>query len=96
MEIAMNNFWRDAFRSVCVLSALCAVLGMAQAADDGADAFIKRVSTDILDTIKTDKSIRNGDVQKIGALVDQRVMPHVNFRAHDGLCCGAGLASGDA
>jgi phospholipid transport system substrate-binding protein len=90
MEIAMHNFWRDAFRSVCVLSALCAVLGLAQAADDGADAFIKRVSTDILDTIKTDKSIRNGDVQKIGALVDQRVMPHVNFQRMTASAVGPG------
>ncbi len=49
------------------------------AADEAADAFIKRVSSDILDAIKSDKSIKNGDVNKIVALVDQRVMPHVNF-----------------
>ena len=51
----------------------------AQAADEAADAFIKRVSSDILDAIKADKSIRNGDVNKIVVLVDQRVMPNVNF-----------------
>ena len=53
--------------------------GAAQAADEAADAFIKRVSSDILEAIKADKSIRNGDVNKIIVLVDQRVMPHVNF-----------------
>jgi phospholipid transport system substrate-binding protein len=37
------------------------------------------VSSDILDAIKADKSIRAGDVNKIIVLVDQRVMPHVNF-----------------
>jgi phospholipid transport system substrate-binding protein len=50
-----------------------------QAADEAADAFIKRVSVDILDAIKADKSIRNGDINKIILLVDQRVMPNVNF-----------------
>ncbi len=53
--------------------------GAAQAADEAADAFIKRVSSDILEAIKADKSIHNGDVNKIITLVDQRVMPNVNF-----------------
>ena len=52
---------------------------VAHAADESADVFIKRVSSDILDAIKADKSIRSGDVNKIVTLVDQRVMPHVNF-----------------
>ena len=52
---------------------------VAHAADEAADAFIKRVSSDILDAIKADKSIHNGDVNKIITLVDQRVMPNVNF-----------------
>jgi phospholipid transport system substrate-binding protein len=55
------------------------LVGAAQAADEAADAFIKRVSTDILEAIKADKSIHNGDVNKIIVLVDQRVMPNVNF-----------------
>ena len=53
--------------------------GAARAADEAADAFIKRVSSDILEAIKADKSIHNGDVNKIITLVDQRVMPNVNF-----------------
>ena len=55
------------------------ISGAAHAADEPADAFIKRVSADILDSIRADKSIHNGDVNKIIALVDQRVMPNVNF-----------------
>lgn len=61
---------------------LALTLGMSSvvsAADEPADVFIKRVSGDILDAIKADKSIHTGDVNKIVALVDQRVMPHVNF-----------------
>lgn len=44
------------------------------------DQLIKEVSTDVLDTIKADKSIQTGDVAKIITLVDTKVMPYVNFQ----------------
>lgn len=53
---------------------------VALAADTTADGFIKSVSGDILDKIKADKSITSGDINKISALVDQRVMPNLNFQ----------------
>jgi len=56
-----------------------AVLAHAQAAK-GPDALIKEVSTDVLDAVKADKSIKQGDVNKVIALVDAKVMPHVNFQ----------------
>lgn len=43
------------------------------------DALIKQVSIDVIDSIKADKSIQSGNVNKILALVDAKVMPHVNF-----------------
>ena len=51
----------------------------AQAAKDP-DVLIKEVSTDVLDAVKADKSIKQGDVGKVIALVDVKVMPHVNFQ----------------
>lgn len=51
----------------------------AVAAEESADAFIKRISVDVLEAIKADKSIRSGELNKIMVLVDQRVMPNVNF-----------------
>jgi len=77
----MNRFLSRRRWSAWVLGAVCALgmVGVAQAAEEAADVFIKRVSSDILEAIKADKSIRNGDVNKIIVLVDQRVMPHVNF-----------------
>ncbi len=78
----MNRFFSRRTFSVWAVGAAL-ILGLSasvvQAADESADVFIKRVSSDILDAIKADKSIRSGDVNKIVALVDQRVMPHVNF-----------------
>ena len=44
------------------------------------DALIKEVSTDVLEAVKADKSIKQGDVNKVIALVDAKVMPHVNFQ----------------
>lgn len=44
------------------------------------DALIKEVSTDVLDSVRADKSIKQGDVTKVIALVDSKVMPHIDFQ----------------
>ena len=43
------------------------------------DALIQQVSNEVIDTIKADKAIQAGNLQRINALVDAKVMPHVNF-----------------
>ncbi|RZT95128.1 phospholipid transport system substrate-binding protein [Rivibacter subsaxonicus] len=43
------------------------------------DALIKQVSDDVIDAVKADKAIQAGDVKRIVALVDAKVLPHVNF-----------------
>jgi len=52
----------------------------ALAADEAPDAMIKRLSSEVLDSIKADKSIQSGDVSRIVALVDQKIMPNVDFQ----------------
>jgi phospholipid transport system substrate-binding protein len=64
--------------SAFVLTAL--VVPAAHAEDEAPDALIKRLSVDVLDTIKGDKAIRAGDMSKVIALVDTRIMPNVNFQ----------------
>lgn len=73
---------RKYFNRAVALLVLAACLGSvtARAEDEAADAFIKRISVDVLDTIKSDKSMRSGDMTKIISLVDTRIMPHVNFQ----------------
>ncbi len=66
-----------------VLSALTLALTLGWApvhAATAPDALIKQVSTEVIDTVKSDKAIQAGDVAKIIALVDTKVMPHVNFQ----------------
>ena len=52
----------------------------AQAAVETPDALVKRLSADVLETIKADPELRNGNIARISQLVDTVVMPHVNFR----------------
>ena len=52
---------------------------LAQTSEEAPDALVKRLSTDVLETIKADKTIAMGDTAKIVSLVETKVMPHVNF-----------------
>ena len=61
-------------------AAFLVAAGAAQAQAQAPDALIKQVSTEVLEAIKADKSIRSGDIAKIMALVDAKVMPHLNFQ----------------
>lgn len=61
------------------LIALMILVGAVARADEAPDAFVKKISNDVLDTVKADKSLQSGDIGKIIALVDTKVMPYVNF-----------------
>jgi len=52
----------------------------AHAADEAPDALIKRLSTEVLSSIKGDKSIQAGDVSRVVSFVDEKIMPNVNFQ----------------
>jgi len=55
-------------------------LGAVAQAAKTPDALIKEVSSDVLESVKADKTIQSGDVKKVIALVDQKVMPYVDFQ----------------
>ncbi|MEP7098873.1 MAG: ABC transporter substrate-binding protein [Burkholderiales bacterium] len=65
-----------------LMAGLLSVAGVAAQAQAGKapDALIKEVSTDVLETLKSDKSYKQGDLQKIITLVDTKVMPYVDFQ----------------
>jgi phospholipid transport system substrate-binding protein len=63
-----------------ILAAMTMCLAAAVAsAQTTPDALIKRVSDEVIDTVKSDQAIQAGDLNKIIALVDAKVMPHVDF-----------------
>jgi phospholipid transport system substrate-binding protein len=49
------------------------------AQEEAPDALVKRLSADVLDKIKADKTVQAGDMTKVMALVDSQIMPNVNF-----------------
>ncbi|HWP17803.1 MAG TPA: ABC transporter substrate-binding protein [Burkholderiaceae bacterium] len=62
-------------------AAVClSVAGGPALAQQGPDALIQQLSDDVLQTIKQDKAVQAGNVQRIMELVDAKIMPHVNFR----------------
>jgi len=52
---------------------------LAQSQDEAPDALIKRVSSDVLESIKTDKAVQAGETSRVISLVDSKIIPHVNF-----------------
>lgn len=75
-------FRRSFCRGLAVLLAAASfvTLNVARAEDQAPDALIKRISTEVLDTIKADKAMRSGDMTKLNALVDEKILPYVNFQ----------------
>jgi phospholipid transport system substrate-binding protein len=74
---------RNFLRSLLVGLSVVAGLGLSvavHAEDEAPDAMIKRLSSDVLDTIRADKSIKAGDINKVIALVDTRILPNLNFQ----------------
>jgi len=66
--------------AVVLASAMMALHLPALAADEPPDALIQRLSNSVLDNIRSDKSIKSGDLSNVMALVDSKIMPDVNFQ----------------
>ena len=76
----MNRRFLNRLIAVLLVSSSSLLVLPASAADEAPDVLIKRLSTEVLDSIKADKSIQSGDVSRIIALVDAKIMPNVNFQ----------------
>lgn len=67
---------KSRFAAVCGALALFGGVALAQEAPD---ATIRRAVDDVTAALGADKAIQTGDRQRINALVDGKVMPHVNI-----------------
>ena len=65
--------------TAAALLAGSALPAAAWAADLSPEAMVQKVSDDTLASIKADKAMQAGDVNRIIHLVDSKVMPHVDF-----------------
>jgi phospholipid transport system substrate-binding protein len=78
--VQRRHIGRLALASALLFSAAAVFVSPVRAADEAPDALVQRISGDVLDTIKADKSIKAGDIDKIMLLVDSKIMPNVNFQ----------------
>lgn len=83
-----HALWR--FLSALLVGLLSLLALPVQAADEAPDALIKRQSTEVLNSIKADAAIQAGDLPRLIALVDSKVMPNVNFRRMTAAAVGPG------
>lgn len=65
-------------RVVALLGA-SAIASSAMAQAEAPDALVRRVSSDVLATVKADPSIQAGDVDRIVALVNDKILPYFDF-----------------
>jgi phospholipid transport system substrate-binding protein len=82
----MTNLFIRFFLAISLAMGLSA----AWANDEAPDAFVKRITNETLDAVRTDKSLKAGDINKIMQLVDTKLMQHVNFRRMTSLATGPG------
>ena len=60
--------------------ALASLVAACARAEESPEGLILRMSTEVLDAIRADQAIRDGDLRRVILLVDEKVMPNVNFQ----------------
>jgi phospholipid transport system substrate-binding protein len=75
----MMKMQRRQWMSSLLVAGAVLVSPMAFAAEEGPDALVQRISGQVMDAVKADAAIQAGDVSRIVALVDSKIMPNVNF-----------------
>jgi phospholipid transport system substrate-binding protein len=60
----------------------------ARAQGTAPDALIRRITDEVIGIVKTDAEIQAGNLPKISALVDTKVLPHVNFTRMTAIAVG--------
>jgi len=73
-----------------IVSFLLATPALAQ--DLGPEDLVKKITQDVLDTIKSDKQLAAGDKQKAIKLAEQKILPHVDFEEATRLAVARGWA----
>lgn len=70
------------------LSASALTFASAASAQEAPDALVKRISEEVLNTAKTDKDIQAGNISRIVALVEEKILPYVDSERMTALAAG--------
>lgn len=71
-----------------LLLALVLSVPAVAAAEPGPEALVRQITDDVMDAIHKDKALQAGDKEKALALAEQKILPHVDFRAMTQLALG--------
>jgi phospholipid transport system substrate-binding protein len=70
------------------LAALAAALALSVQAQEAPDALVKRVSQEVLQTIKSDPKIQSGDQARIREVMESKLAPNFDFERMTALAMG--------
>ncbi len=76
------------FLAGSLLAGVAAVVPAFAQANPGPEALVRQISEEVIETVKSDKEIQAGSLPKIIALVDAKVLPHVNFNRMTAIAVG--------
>lgn len=76
------------FRYVFLLLATLLFSIGAQAQQETPDQLVKRLSQEILDTAKNDKDVQAGNSKKVYDLVENKILPYIDFQRMTSLAAG--------
>src|SRR5512134_1306916 len=71
-------------------TALAQATPAAMSATGAPDELVRKLSTDVLDSIRSDKALQGGDFAKLQQLVDEKILPYVDFNKMTQLAVGRG------
>ena len=83
IALAMPFLWRVRFwllATMLISALLMTKMPFAQPIDATPDGLVKTLVSDVMNTIKADKDIQAGNINKVMALVDSKIVPYTNFQ----------------
>lgn len=80
------TFFEKILTATIVALALSPFGALAQ--QEAPDVLVKRISEEVVNAAKTDKQIQGGDQQRVLQLVEEKIIPHVDFQHMTALAAG--------
>ena len=67
------------WRAAAVAWVMGVFMALQAQAGEAPEVLIQRIASEVIDVVKADPAIQSGDIDKVVALVDGKIMPYVNF-----------------
>jgi phospholipid transport system substrate-binding protein len=84
----LRMYWIETMMKKLIVLVFALLLATVVQAQEAPDVLVKQVTEEVLDIIRKDKDIQNGNAKKVIQLVDAKVIPHFNFKHMTALAVG--------